>query len=85
MQLLNIFHSGGLWFIPFVLLLASAWSFYRAYQSHNSNSTTNTDTGVKNNTGNVEYWKIGSFWFGVALLVAAIVSFVMIVSDYKGV
>lgn len=84
-MILNIFHSGGLWLIPFALLLTSAWSFYRAYQSHNSNSTRNDTSGFHDNQGNVPYTQIGSFWFGVVLALAAVVSFFMINADYTGV
>lgn len=85
MELLNIFHSGGAWLIPFALVLAALWSFYRAYRSHNSNSTTTNTGGFQDNTGNVPYTQLPSFWAGVALVVIAIIVFFVIGSDYRGV
>jgi amino acid permease len=87
MTLMNIFHSGGLWLIPVLLLLASGWSFYRGYLSSRSNSTTsNPDTGeITDNTGNVPIYKTPQFIYGVVLFVISIIAFIWIGSDYRGV
>lgn len=90
MTLLNIFHSGGLWIIPFILYLASLWSFYRGYLSSKSNSTTQVDTGtpnahVEDNTGNVPFTKTPQFKYGVALFVIATIVLIWIALDYQGV
>jgi hypothetical protein len=89
-QLLNIFHSGGLQFIPLCLFLGSVACFWAAYASSKSNSTTQTGLGganpqIRNNTGNVPMTKSGYFIWGIVLFVAAIVSLVIIANDYKGV
>lgn len=81
MTLLSAF-GGGLWIIPLGLLLAAAWSFYRSYLSHNSNSTrSDRDKGIIDNTGNVPYTQIGSFWFGVILVVAFIVAVIWMANE----
>lgn len=68
-----------LWAIP---LLASVWSFYRAYLAHNSGSWYwgKDERGVAKKietNENVPYTGIGAFWFGVGLVAIAIAIFIV--------
>lgn len=65
--------SKGLWILPWLTGLGSIPFFYFAYQASKSNSTTNTNKGKIDNTGNVSIFKTGQFWFGVVLVIATIV------------
>lgn len=88
MTVLNIFHSGGLWIIPFLLFAFATWSIYRGYKSSQSNSTTQTGTGtpgvrIEDNTGNVSIFHTPQFWIGVALIVFGVIAWIWIGADYK--
>lgn len=70
--------SGGLWIIPTALLLLSIWSFYRGYTQWKSGSggyQGNPPKWVESDE-KVNFWGIGATVFGIALLVAAIGSFI---------
>lgn len=64
--------GGGLGVIPFVLFGGSAWFFYTAWRKSKSGSEQQTPTGYIFYKDNVAIYKIGQFWFGVALAVAGI-------------
>lgn len=91
MELLNIFNSGGLWLLPFIVLFAGIFCLYKAYQQSKSNSTTQVNKGqgvpgtIHDNTGNVPIYKLGLFYWGVALVAVSIYMFFAIGSDYRGV
>ena len=80
MTLLSTF-GGGLFIIPILTLLGAVLSFRKAYISHNSNSTQSTKGGLIDNTGNVPYTQIGSFWFGVIFVASTIVIVLMMHLD----
>lgn len=91
-MLLNIFHSGGLWVIPLMCLGGSLYCLYRAYRIHNSGQQLRDDTPGSPTRGQwidvpgkYPYSKIGVAYFGVALLLAFIITLLVISSDYKGV
>jgi hypothetical protein len=68
--------------IPIGLFVGAAWSLYRGYKAHQSNSTTQLPNGqIINNTGNVPLWKTTQFIFAVALFVAGIVVLFMLHGD----
>lgn len=75
--------SGGLFIIPIITSIGSAIFFYQAYKSYKSNSTITNPIGgaVTDNTGNVPIYKLGKFWFGVALALATIVVVIMVNGD----
>lgn len=71
----------GLWIIPVGLLLASAWSFYRAYRASKSGSNPYDASGKLRRdieTGNVPIYKVNAFKFAVVFLVAAIAVLIMV-------
>lgn len=69
----------NLWVISLILLLASLWSFYRAYMQWKSGSQWQTDDGkVHTSKDKVPFFSIGATLFGIILLAAAIGSFVWI-------
>ena len=73
--------SEGLWILPWVTGLGSLYFFYTAYVASKSNSTIRNEKGVFDNTGNVAIYKIGRFWFGVALAIATIVIIIAVVGS----
>lgn len=88
MTLLNIFHSGGLWAIPFGLQVAALWTLYRAYLASKSGSITGGSTAspqIKDGGGNMKTSQTAQFIFFIILQAAAIATFIWISSDYKGV
>lgn len=92
-NILNIFHSGGLWLIPVVLFIAGVIVLAIGVKSSKSNSDQQVESGTPNvhtdhNTGNVPLGQPGNVWplvWGIALIVIAIIAFFIISSDYKGV
>jgi hypothetical protein len=79
---------GILILIPLALLGFSIWSFCRAYRGSKSNSTEQVgqgSTSVKTlqNRGNVPFYQVKAFIYGCALLIAAIVVFFVMKSDYR--
>lgn len=82
MTLANIFHSGGLWIIPFGLFAAAFYTLYRAYLASKSGSTEKNGTVEK---GNMPIYKVNQFKYFVILFVFAVVTLIMIGGDYKGV
>ncbi len=74
--------QGGLWLIVVLPLIGAALFFRAAYKSSKSGSTTlDGKTRLPYESGNVPILKIPLFWFGVALVVAAIVFTIMVNSD----
>lgn len=58
--------------IPFVLFGGSAWFFYTAWRKSKSGSTQQTPYGIKKREDDVKIYKIGEFWFAVALFLAGV-------------
>lgn len=88
MTLLNIFHSGGLWALPLLLLLAAVWSFARAVKASKSGSIVGGSTEnplIKDGGGNVPVYQTAQFKFAIIFLIAAVAVFIIISNDYKGV
>ena len=78
--------GGGLFVIPLGLLLASIFSFYKGVKQWKSGSTWDEDLGmgklVKHESDErVGFFSVGANVFGAILLVAAIVSFVIMLGD----
>lgn len=71
----------GLGIIPAILFAGSSIFFVQAYLASRSNSTQQTASGIKDNTGNVPIYQLGKFWFGVALFVAAHVVIIVVNSE----
>lgn len=66
--------SEGLWLLPWITGLGSAFFFYIAYKSSKSGSNRIDASGKITNeeAGNVPIYEIGQFWFGVGLAIATI-------------
>lgn len=78
--------GGGLWIIPLLTFAGSIIFLYQSYKASKSNSTTQVKAGdgsyyTKDNTGNVPIYKIGRFYFAVALFVATVVILLAMYSD----
>lgn len=74
--------SEGLWIIPLVTLLGALIFFIQSYRSSKSNSMIHNPHGPTiDNTGNVPMYKMGRFWFGVALTVATGVILLLMRAD----
>lgn len=69
--------EGGLWIIPLGLLLAAAWSGYRAIRAIKSGGTRQLPDGTWVDAGNVGWFETGGGWFCAGFLAAAIVSFLL--------
>ena len=85
--LLNIFHSGGAWILPFLPLIGAIICFVKGYKASKSGSWVGGGDGkpLQDGGGNVSFTSTWGFKWGVGLVVAAIAIFVWIASDYKGV
>jgi hypothetical protein len=66
-----MYHQGG-WIIPWITGIGAIICFAIAFLASRSNSTTEIDGRVYDNTGNVPIYKIPFFWFGVVLTIATI-------------
>lgn len=74
--------AGGLFLIPSITLAGALIFGYQAYVASRSNSTTqDKDRGIIDNTGDVPIYKLGKFYFAVALFVATIVIIIMVNAD----
>ena len=74
--------GGGLWIIPLLTFAGSMIFLYQAYKASKSNSTTQLGDGrTLDNTGNVPIYKVGRFYFSVALFVATIVILLVMYGD----
>ena len=85
MYLLSVL-GGGLFIIPLGFLLASIFSFYKGVKQWQSGSTWDEDLGmgklVKHESDEkVAFFSIGANVFGLCFLIAAIVSFVVMLGD----
>lgn len=75
--------SGGLFILPLLTVIGAAIFGYQAYKAHNSGFTQQVKDfnaegkliGVRTVEGDekIPYYKIGQFWFSVALVVATII------------
>ncbi len=70
----------GLWIIPLLTGLGSAWFFFLGFKSQKSGSTINPLLGGGDG-GKMPIWQLGKFWFGVALAVATIVIIISVISN----
>lgn len=86
MYLLFIY-GHGLWPIGLLLFLLLVWFWYQAYKAHQSGWIKKTIVDGKLITEEgpekIPYRKIPQFWFGVAIIIFAIIIGLMIHSDYK--
>lgn len=85
--------GGGLGIIPWLTGIGAVACLVIAYLSSKSNSTTQHSSGGKNpnipgggpwtedNTGNVPFYKLGWFYFSVALAIATIIIVIMVNAD----
>ena len=71
----------GLIIIPLLTGLGSLIFFYIAWLKSKSGSEQQTPTGYKYSDKNVPLYKIGQFWYSVALAVATIVIIIMVNAD----
>lgn len=71
--------QGGLWLIFVLPLLGSIPFFYTAYKASKSGSVTRDPKTMLEiqSDENVPIYKIPQFWFGVALVIAAVVFIIM--------
>lgn len=74
--------GGGLVIIPLLTFAGGIIFLYQSYVASKSNSTRqDSSKGIIDNTGNVPIYKIGRFYFSVALFVATAVILLMMYSD----
>lgn len=78
--------QGGLWIIPCVLILASLYSFYRAYKQWKSGSAWwgQDEKGVAKRMESkekVNFFSIGATRFGIIFLLAFIVVVIVVNAD----
>lgn len=74
--------AGGLFIIPLLTFAGGCVFTVQAYIASKSNSTKQTETqGTLDNTGNVPIYKIGRFYFGMALFLATLIIIIMINAD----
>lgn len=78
--LLSIF-SGGLWLIPLLTLTGTAIFGYKGYKASKSNSTQQTPSGTKDNTGNVPFYKTGFGILSILCFLATIAIVLLMVGD----
>lgn len=89
-MLLNILHSGGLfWGLTAVFLILEVWFLYQAVKARKSGGITqgNISTGFKPilDDKKTPWLKIHMVWFAIAVLVLYVVALLIVASDYKGV
>jgi hypothetical protein len=75
--------GGGLWIIPTILFLGSAYSFYRAYIQWKSGSAgyTGPNETWQESDERVNFFSIGATIFGITLLLATIGSIIIMYSE----
>ena len=70
--------SEGLWILPWLTGLGSAFFFYQSYRAVKSGSI----KGWKQNADEkFKFYKSGKFWFGIILLAATIVIVLAVIGD----
>lgn len=74
---------GGPYFIPVFGYVLAAILFGMAYFSSKSNSDQQTPSGIKDNTGNVPFYKTWPFYWGAGLLALTIIANLVIYSNYR--
>ena len=78
--------QGMLWVIPAITLIGSAIFFYKSYQSYKSGTVVQKS---REEGGGFRYdkdiktpiYKMGFFWFGIALFVATVIIIIMVNAD----
>lgn len=89
MQLLNIFHTGGLTLaLTIVWLLVAGWLFYQSYQSHNSpyEQDNRSNGGSIDRIADKTPWlKIPTFWGVIVWTVLYVVALIAVAISYQGV
>jgi hypothetical protein len=74
---------GGPYIIPIIGYLITAGLLVMAYLSSKSNSDQQTPNGIKDNTGNVPFYKTWPFYWAAGLLVLTIIANLVIYSNYR--
>lgn len=74
---------GGPYIIPIIGYLLTAILLGMVYFSSKSNSNQQTPGGIKDNTGNVPFYKMGRFYWACGLLVLTIIANLAIYNDYR--
>jgi len=74
---------GGPYIIPVAGYVITAVLFVMAYMSSKSNSDQQTPNGIKDNTGNVPFYKTWPFYWGAGLLVLSIIANLVVYSNYR--
>jgi len=87
MNILNIFHTGGITLALTALWLLGVGVFgYQAFKAHNSGWQQDTlTTGHTEGPDKISYWKIPQTWIAIVLTVLYIIAMISVASDYKGV
>ena len=87
MNLLNIFHTGGVTLgLTIVALGLSGWFMFQAGRAHKSGGIQQVIDGQKLDNIKTPYWKIPQFWGAViVMLVWLLVMIFVVAPDYKGV
>jgi uncharacterized membrane protein len=88
MNLLNIWHSGGVTeaLLAFAVLISGIF-WYQAYKGSRSGSQQqDLKKGTQYSDQNISIFKLPTFWLGVAVWVLVLLAIIFIVApDYKGV
>lgn len=74
---------GGPYIIPIIGYVITAVLLVAVYFSSKSNSNQQTPNGIKDNTGNVPFYKMGRFYWACGVIVLTIISHVAIYNDYR--
>ena len=74
---------GGPYIIPIVGYLITAGLLVAVYFSSKSNSDQQTPVGIKDNTGNVPFYKMGRFYWACGVFVLTIIAHIAIYNDYR--
>ena len=76
-------NGGGLLALPFLIAVAGVYFLGVAYRKSKSGSDQQTPGGIVDSEKNVAIYKIGQFYYGCALLIAALFIAIAINNDYR--
>lgn len=83
---LLFFYGHGLWPIGLLLFLLLAWFWYQAYKAHRSGWIRRTVKDgkliIEEGDEKIPLYKIPQFWFGIVIVMIAVIIGFMIHSDY---
>jgi hypothetical protein len=86
MELLSIFHTGGLTLaLTVIFALGEAFCLGRAIKAHNSGWEQQNPGGYVGGKEKIPFHKIHYFWAAVVILAAYVFALFQIASDYRGV